>query len=763
MKEIAKTHKDQLKRIKKNVENSYDTSKENYESFNFFRNFVFVTSMDSQAASVNEELQKNVLEFNVLETNISRLLGEFIKNELGVVISSSDDYHADDENEKTQQAELIRVLEGHCRYLIQEANKEGFEYNIYRDTLSGGMSGIKVYTKYSGEKSFHQDIVLERVYDPTLVGFDVLAMKPDKSDGMYCFQNIPMRKEDFIEEFGIDVTGMKFTRKLDAQMITSMKGSPTFGPFQWAYSNNRDDIIVVCDYYEKVKKKETIIQLAATDKKYNNKTVTEKEYREILDEWAKMEENGEITLPPIEINRRKTEVTKIVRYQLIEKQVIHYEETDFKDLPLIFIDGNSIMTRNSDTGSSVQKTRPYIWHAIGAQKMKNFAGQSLCNEIENMRPPTVIASIESVDEKYLEGYNNPQNTSVLLYNAFLNGDYNAPLAPPMICPRPPIPAEISQAFIGADAIIQNILGSIDSSMSQLTEAQMSGKAIVEVMTANNATAMPFLKNYMLGFQSAMQMAVNMMALYYKTPRTIPIITKDGKRDYVQINQNGEQTFNYEHDSFKVKIQAGPSFGVQQTRALQQITALMNTSPMFAQFINEAGLDIVLDNVEIRNVETLRERSEKWMKQQEQAKQAAMQTQAQQPKLEQQALQIAAQQVQSENQVGMAKVQVQAMDSQSKSALKAAEIELDKQKLTIELAQIIAELKIEEEKLGIEQQEADDRRVTTVIDSAIKQAEHTHGLADKHYDRALRALESDRNHEMTKTAADEAMESIVTGE
>lgn len=204
---------------------------------------------------------------------------------------------------------------------------------------------------------------------------------------------------------------------------------------------------------------------------------------------------------------------------------------------------------------------------------------------------------------------------------------------------------------------------------------------------------------------------------------------------------------------------GVSFNVQQTRALQQIIALMNSSPMFAQFINESGLDIALDNVEIRNIETLRERSEQWMQEQQQMKAQAQQ----QPNMEQQAIQVAAQQVQAEHEVGMTRVQQQAAAEQAKTMIKIQELELQSKKLEIDLIKIMSDNKINAAKLGIDQQKADDQRMSTLIDANIKESEHKHDVINKHLDRSMKALESAQAHEMKESKADEAMEDILRGE
>ena len=740
MSEIAKKHSDQLARIKQNVENAYDSFLKNYERYNKFRNFVFVTTISETERSVLTELRKPQIEFNILEAYISRLCGEFSKSVPSIKISAKDGKEVD--------GKLIELIEGHIRYILKEANKQGLEYNCYRDTLSGGFSCMKIYTEYSGEMSFHQDIVMRRVYDPTLVGFDPLASLGDKSDAEYCFEIVPKRFEDFKRENpGLAFKDMKFSRREST--------AENLGPFQWSIKSGKDDLVLVADYYEKKKVKKTIVLLA------DGQVMTTKEYDEFVEQW-KME--GRIEQPPIIIGKpRTTEIIKIVRYKVIENQVFDYEETDFKRLPLIFIDGNSIIAKQGTSGQVSQMTRPYIYQAVGAQKLKNFAGQSLANELENMGPQKTVVALESIPDNYLDGYTDPQNTIIQVYNAFHNGDVNVPLPPPIQPTRPQIPPEISNAFMAADSIVQNVLGSFDATMSKLTEQQISGIAIQESITLSNSAAMPYVYSYLLGLQSAAQMAIDMIPLYIRTPRTIPVINSEGKKSYVKVNQDGGISLDYDHDAIQVSVEAGVSFNVQQSKALQQIIALMNASPLFSEFINESGLDIILDNVEIRNIESLRERSEQWMQKRMQQKQQAMEQAKQQPQIEQQMVQIAAQQVQSENQVGMAKVQLQAATEQTKAQIKQAELEMDAQKNQTELIKVMADIQLEEMKLGLDRQKQTDERLGKILDAKLKQSEHHHKSKDMHFDQAMRSLENIQAQEQARTAADSAMEEIAKGD
>lgn len=640
--EVAQRHQDQLERIKKNVKRSYEAELHNYQRFNEFRKFVFETSLTEDDITLLTTLSKPQLEFNITEAYISRLLGEFSKQEPSILVSAQDETMAD--------AVTVDVVEKHLRHILFDTKNDATQYEVMKDLYSGGFSCFKLRTDYENAKSFNQNIYVDRVFDPTLVGFDQLSRKPSKSDGSYCFELFPMHKKDFERDFpDVDIENINF------------KGS--FSGFTWAYSNGNEEIILVADYYEKKKRRQKIVQLQ------DGKVITEKEYKKTLEEWLQL-------MPPPAImgEPRWTEFETIVRYRCIDNQVVEYTETDFTRFPLIYVDGNSIMLKSPKTGGSAYRmTRPYVYHAKGAQKLKNFAGISLANEIENIVQHKIMIAKEALpeEEDWLQAYKDVQKPNTFVFNAYFDQDPDKPIPTPIReVQRMPAPPEIMQAFGATDALVQNILGSYDASLG-INDNQLSGIAIVEAATQSNAAAMPYIVGYLQGWQSVAEMIVDLIPKYYKTPRTIPVMGMDGKRDYVKINQQDGVKMEYEPNVLNVRVEAGVSYQIQKNRALQQIIALQQASPLFAQFMNEKGLPVLLDNLEIKGIDQLKEQVDSWMQEMQQQKAMAQQQQ-------QQMLMNNPQMI--KNQIGMQKLKQDAQKDQANFMLDMQKVKLDQQKL-----------------------------------------------------------------------------------
>ncbi len=684
--ELAKQHSDRLKQLKGMVETSWQYFRRNQDRYQEFMKFVFDTSLSSEDITKLQTLNKPTIEFNVLEAMVSRLRGEFAKQEPGIMVRAADGVPL--ENLTPEFIKMLGVVEAYLREIITDSSNDGLQYNVYTDLLGGGYSVVEMYTDYINELSFDQQIIAKRVFDPTLTGFDPLARESHKGDGSYCFQLFPKTKEEFIEEFG-------------AEKAKEMKFSRGLGPFNWSYSSQNQDIILICDLYEKKKKKVKIVKLST------GHVVNKKHYEELLEEWHKKEF---IEVAPIIIEERDSELESIVRYRFCETGVISYDKTDYKYLPLIFIDGNSVEIKDSDNGASCQMTRPYAYHAKGIQRLKNFSGQTVAAEIENMVQHKFKVAIEAIPEDFQESYRNVQQASVLMYNAFYKDNPDVPLTPPMEIQRTPTPPIVESTFLGSDRVTQAILGSYDGVLG-INDKDVSGVAITQGAIQSSSASTPYLMGYIKGLNRICQIAVDLIPKYFVTPRSLPIRTPDGKRSYQIINDPKDPNaieINYRPHELQVKVEAGVNTAIQKQVALDQIIRMMQASPLFSQFINSEGLETILDNMEIRGIEGMKVAAVKFMdmlrKQQEaQASKADPMQELAQGTLE----------------IEAAKVAQKKMEAEGDMAIQAAKVAIEKEKVNAQIMQIINDIETSKAKVVLEQEKVDSENARTAVETAME--------------------------------------------
>ena len=677
--DVAKEYQDQLERIKTNVRRAHDYFKPNYDRFNEFRRFVFESSLTNDDVTLLMTIGRPQLEFNILEAYISRLLGEFSKQEPDIEVSAKDQDRAD--------PLVVKVVENHLRDVMLDSKNNHTKYEIYKDLLSGGFSTIKMSTDYESPMSMRQSIMFDRCYDPTLCGYDQLARRSHKGDGRFCFELFPQSKEQFEEE-NPDIPVNDLTYRRD------------FSGFNWSYLNDSTQIILVADYYEKKRKEETIVQVR------DGQIMTMKKYKKMIEEW------NELTVPPNIVGKpRRTNLETICRYRMIENKIIEYVETDFSHLPLIFVDGNSALIKTPKNGNVRQVTRPYVYHAKGAQKLKNYAGISLANEIENTVQHKFMVAKEALpkEEDFLEAYKDVQKASVLVYNSVHESNPDLPISNPLReIQRIPAPPEIAQAFSGSDSLIQNILGSYDSALG-INNNQLSGIAIVESASQSNAAAMPYIVGFLQGLQRMAEIYVDLMPKYYTTSTTLPVMDEEGKRNYIKINQQGGLPMEFDSDVLNVSVKAGASFQVQKSRTIAMIKEVAQMSPLFAQFIGEKGIPFILDNVDGRGVDQLKKQVEGWTEEYQKQKQEAIEAQKQQSSQNPAAIKL---------QIEQAKLQQQGQKDKAQFAIDMAKLQSDQQK-------VMADLQMNKESAMVGMVKAQTERFAKQVDLELKHVDMKH--------------------------------------
>lgn len=671
-------YQDQLSKIKTRVRNAHDYFKDNYDRYNDFIRFVFESNLTSDDITLLQTMNRPQLEFNTLASRVARLLGEFSKQEPDIMVTADD--------EESVDWVTMKVVEQHLRHVLLDIDNHHTRYQVYKDLLAGGFSVLKVYTDYANPMSMDQVIKFERA-EPTLCVFDKLAKFSHKGDGMFCAELFPKSKDDFLDEYpDVPINTISFSRD--------------FAGFNWSYLNDNSEIIVVADYYEKKKMQKTIVQVR------DGKVMTKDEYDKMVEEW------NDITMPPSIVGKpRKTLVDKIVRYRLIENQVLEYVETDYNMLPLVFVDGASTMVKTPKNGNVRQVCLPYVYHAKGAQRLKNFAGIALANEIENTIQHKFMVAKEALpkEDEFLYAYKDIQKASTLVFNSVHESNPELPISNPIReIQRMPAPPEIVQAFTGADSLMEQILGSYDASLG-INNNQLSGVAIVEGATQSNSASMPYVVGFMQGLQRASQIYVDLLPKYYTTPRTVPIMDEEGKRHFVKINQKDGVPFDFDETVLNVVVKAGASFQIQKSRTINMVKEVMQMSPEFANFIGTKGLNFILENVEGKGVEQLKAMTKEWQEEQEKMKQQAMQMQQQE-----------AQQnpAQLKMQVDMMELQQRAQKDKAQFAVDMAKIEAEKQKL-------IANVQMNETAASVQLVKAMTERNKTNAELHLKRHDITH--------------------------------------
>src|SRR5579872_3953728 len=111
-----------------------------------------------------------------------------------------------------------------------------------------------------------------------------------------------------------------------------------------------------------------------------------------------------------------------------------------------------------------------------------------------------------------------------------------------------------------------------------------------------------------------------------------------------------------------------------------VKEICSMSPLMAQFMAEKGLNFILDNMEGRGIEQLKQLVEGWMKEMQQQKQMAMQ----------------AQQAEIQNNPAMIKAKTDAQKVQLQAAKQEQEFTTDMAKMQQDQQKLIADVKMSQD-------------------------------------------------------------------
>jgi hypothetical protein len=680
MDKIAQKYQDRVPCIQKNVEDSRENDRRNNDRFNEFIAFVFKSTLSRTDRDTLQEADKPAVEVNVLEAYISRLSGEFSKQIPDLAVRA--------QNDEVPPVQ-VTVIEAHLRSIFSGSEYENKAYEVYRDQMTGGFSAFEVYTEYENEDSMDQVIRVSKAYDPTLCGFDPLAREPSKSDGQFCYKLFPKYREELEQEYP----------ELDLSRV-KVSGETAGDSFRWNYKQDNKDVLYICDYYEKQYKYVTLYEISDPTNPDATHTVTKSEYEELIENWEGIQQPPQI----IQEDRRKQ--TKIVRYKFIEDTLVERpEELDYDFFPLIFVDGNSAYVDGK------QITRPYVYNAVDAQRIKNLAASNIVNDLENTRQTDVLISKQALpsEQEYIEGWLNPQKTkAALVWDAV--GDNGEPLIKPDIFPRSQMNPAFMQVFDMQDKTIQAVLGSYDAQLG-INEKQLSGVAIVEGATQSNNAAMPYVVNYLAALNQVAKVVMNLLPKYYKTIRTIPVITANGKHEYVKINDRQSQNpigIDFKKNDLEVSVVAGTNFDVQRNKAASAMMELSKSSQSFNMWLNTEGLPLLIDNMDIRGKDQIKKGVEEFL-----AEQKKKQAQAgQKPNPQEQAMQAQIQMEQQKIQIEQKKVQLQSEKQDTEAMIQAEKLKQSQMKLISDIDKDRADMILRAQEA---QDDAQKARAETAID------------------------------------------------
>lgn len=691
---------DDLERVKKMTEIAYDCQKENNERWNRERRFVYHSTITEEDDAYLSNMGQPKAEANIIEAHLKNVQGNVLRSKPSLQVRPIDDISVPLQ---------VKIIEGHVQHDLLHSGYNDTIPEAVDDMLSGGFTAIKCYADYKNQRSYERSIFIKKAYDPTKVLFDPMAQLRHAGDGRMVVEIVPMTQENFKNEYpDVDIDNVKYN--------PPVKDAVGFNWFGMDACKDKSKIVIFADFYEKRSRRVRMLKVPDLDNPGRFKGMTSKEYSDMVkDMEEKRDTMGDVSVipKPVEKASEMRVIDEIWHSQFIGNQFIKKpEKTDLSELPWARGDGNGKMIDGRKLSRS--------WHfqARDIQRAKNMALNELFNQMNTSIRAKILIDEEALPtaQVYRDAYKEPyRNRGAMVYRSYAPkggpGGQGRNLPAPIPIPGGDMSPVTFQMYQSFDGTLAATLGNYQQQMG--IDRRISGNAIREGKREGHASSKSILDGVDAMLNQIGRVYLSLIPTVYDTERTIATIDEDGKPITVVVNQRDEDgkvlphtSMNFDPNDLDVKIIAGMDLESEKDEAFNTMLEMASRIPAAQQFFGQ-NLPIMIDNLNIRGKDSLKEAATKYLQnQKEMAKQ-----QAQKPNAEQQLVQVEQQKAQNE---------AKAVDN--KAQYEAKNAQLKEQQLRQQFMRIQADIANNEAKLALEMEKADSREEKETIELQLKQQE-----------------------------------------
>lgn len=508
-------------------------------------NFVVRDQWTAVERSEFSRLFKPAMTDNKLYSETKKVIGEQRKNKPDLIVRSLSGKAS--QEEINLRADILRTI-------AYDSQNDLVYQTAFRSALYMGFGAFQVCLDYESPKSFNHVIKYDIITDPTLCSWDPTALKPHKGDGNYCSRRFMMQRDEFFATYPYVQNPVSFSAPdiiLDTQWLTR-------------------DLICINDEF--VKEWFPLIIYKLSD----GSVVTQHEWRERekkfedLKEFVKDSISGEIIsreMPTI-VGERQTQDYKVMHYRMLRDQIIDFFEWPSKQLPVIYVDGDSCYIEGR------QYTKSFIHEARDAQKLHNYAMSEIATELKNRRREQWLATPDNISG-YEQQWRNPELQAGAL---MAKPDPKTGMMPQKM------PAwDVSQAlFMTSQFTTQAIRETLGISESDNMQGRdISGKARRERKMEGAMSSYVFFDNLNQSVAQAGRVVNDL--LYYvfgEQERNVSVTRNNGQTDSIVLNQKKDDNVlnQIKEGEFDVEIDTGASFAVQKEIALEFLQQTLQAYP-----------------------------------------------------------------------------------------------------------------------------------------------------------------------------------------
>jgi len=460
--------------------------------------------------------------------------------------------------------QVAEVFEGVVRHIEYISDSDVVYNTACQNQVACGEGYWRYVTDFLDDRSWDQEIRLQRIENFFSVHMDPTAQDPCGSDAKWCLISQDLTRDEFELQFP------------DATPVSNWGPTPVGdqGMKSWL----TDQTVRIAEYFYIDSVKKTLYQYpgGVTALEGTNEADLAKAYG------------------LISTRQRDTEIKSVKWCKLNGNEVLEKKDWAGKYIPVVRVLGNKYEVEGRVYISGI------VRNAKDAQRMKNY-WTSQEAEMLALAPKAPFVGAAGQFEGYESDWKtaNTQNHPYLQYNPTVEGDQLVP-APQRVAP--PFPQTgLIQAKLGAGDDIKATTGQYDASLGQ-SRGDESGRALFAREKQSDTGTFHFHDNFGASLRYGTRILIDLIPKIYDTPRVSRIIGMDGDTNNVELNPDQKEPvvtqkdqatgaaikkiYNLGVGKYDVAVSTGPGYATRRQEAVENMGLLIQTSPDLWQVIGD---------------------------------------------------------------------------------------------------------------------------------------------------------------------------------
>ena len=450
--------------------------------------------------------------------------------------------------------ETAEIFNGLIRNIEQSSDAE-VAYDTALDfAVTGGFGYFRINTRYAGEDSFDQDLVIERVANPFSIYGDPNSQAADSSDWNTAFVVDTLPKAVFEARW----------KGADAVDWSADSYAGLGGP--WL----EGDRVMVAEYWRREALMKTL--LALSDGQVVERSVYEAQK-------AMFDALGVSVIG----QPRQVASHKVVQRVLTGAEVLETVDWAGRFIPIVPVYGEELYVDGK------RRLRSLVRDAKDPQRMFNY-WRTTSTELVALAPKAPFIGRKGAFETDASKW----ATANVQTHAYI--EYDGP-EPPMRQPFSGVPAGALQEALNASDDMKSIMGLHDASLGARSN-ETSGRAIMARQREGDVSTFHYIDNLSRAIRHAGRILIDLIPKVYSAPRVVRVLGPGGEARLAPVNQKFQapdpadqarkitRIYDLAAGKYDLTVKSGPSFTSRREEAATQMIELIRAYPPAAPVIGD---------------------------------------------------------------------------------------------------------------------------------------------------------------------------------